>query len=173
MNMRERIKQEAKKKKITLNYLAECCGVTPQTFHRKLSGDITMDMETLQKIAQILGTTVGHLLGEVEIIKSSGMVEVTIYDLVSGNLKVSGVRSLPVEMATAESFLVRDGNVFYVVDESIQPGYEETALCEIYGQVTIKKVIFRDKQIQVGDSVFDKDAVKILGKVTGAYTPIR
>lgn len=173
MDIRERIKREAKQKKVTLNYLAKRCGVTPQTFHRKLSGDITMDMETLQKIAQLLDVTVGYLLGEVEVFKSSGMVEVTLYDLISGHLEIGGARNLPVEMATRASVLVRDGNKIFIVDESIQPGYEETALLEIYGQVTIKPVIFRGDKIQVGDSIFDRDAVKIMGKVTGVFSPIR
>lgn len=94
MDIRERIKREAKQKKVTLNYLAKRCGVTPQTFHRKLSGDITMDMETLQKIAQLLDVTVGYLLGEVEVFKSSGMVEVTLYDLISGHLETGGACGL-------------------------------------------------------------------------------
>jgi len=40
-------------------------------------------------------------------------------------------------------------------------------------KVTIKTVIYRGNQIQVGDSIFERDAVKILGAVTGIFTPIR
>ena len=108
MDIRERIKREAKQKKVTLNYLAKRCGVTPQTFHRKLSGDITMDMETLQKIAQLLDVTVGYLLGEVQVIKSE-VAEVRVYDLVSGQLVAKGVQLMPLSILTGETIMVKDG----------------------------------------------------------------
>lgn len=170
MDIRERIKREAKQKKVTLNYLAKRCGVTPQTFHRKLSGDITMDMETLQRIAQLLDVTVGYLLGEVQVIKSD-VTEVRVFDLVSGQLVAEGVQLMPSVLTTGKTILVRTGENMYFIDEGSEPASGQRALLEIGGRVTIQRVILQGERIQVGNTVFDRENVTILGRVTGMYSP--
>lgn len=76
MNTQERVKELVKNKRKRMQDLAEYCGMTYQTLHRKLMGELPLDTVTLALISEFTGASIGYLLGEAEIIQSN-MVEVS------------------------------------------------------------------------------------------------
>lgn len=72
---------------MTLQEIADALGVSLNTVWRWEAGRQSPPDDQKKLIANILDVSVSYLIGEVEVIKS-GMVEVTLYDLISGHLEI-------------------------------------------------------------------------------------
>ena len=81
----ERLKDARKAKRMTLQEIADALGVSLNTVWRWEAGRQSPPDDQKKLIANILDVSVSYLLGEVEVIKS-GMTEVRVFDLVSGQL---------------------------------------------------------------------------------------
>lgn len=166
----QRIKEMRKEKGLSQAELGERIGVSGAFISEVERGNKDASMPTLKAIAQAFDTTVGYLLGEVQVIKSD-VTEVRVFDLVSGQLVAEGVQLMPSVLTTGKTILVRTGENMYFIDEGSEPASGQRALLEIGGRVTIQRVILQGERIQVGNTVFDRENVTILGIVTGMYSP--
>jgi transcriptional regulator with XRE-family HTH domain len=90
----DRLKDARKAKRMTLQEIADALGVSLNTVWRWEAGRQSPPDDQKKLIANILDVSVSYLLGEVEVFKSSGMVEVTLYDLISGHLETGGACGL-------------------------------------------------------------------------------
>jgi transcriptional regulator with XRE-family HTH domain len=164
----ERLKDARKAKRMTLQEIADALGVSLNTVWRWEAGRQSPPDDQKKLIANILDVSVSYLLGEVEVIKS-GMVEVKLFDLLSGTLVEKGTQLMPSILTTATTILVRDGEATYFIDEASNPTSGQRALLDIGGRVTIQRIVFQGERIQVGGTVLDKESVIIMGRVKGVY----
>lgn len=81
----DRLKDARKAKRMTLQEIADALGVSLNTVWRWEAGRQSPPDDQKKLIANALDVSVSYLLGEVEVIKS-GMTEVRVFDLVSGQL---------------------------------------------------------------------------------------
>jgi len=106
--MREKVKKLAEKKGLLLKDLAQRLGITYQTLHRKLNGDIVMDLDTLEGIAKELDTTVGYLLDEVK--EESNQTKPHIS---------TDIIFVPV-MSNINTVCCGEGNIYDIAEEAVE-----------------------------------------------------
>jgi hypothetical protein len=97
------------------------------------------------------------------------LLEVQLYDLEGGLLKLRGTELVPlVTLKSLSGFVVRDNDTLFVIDLEAKPRSGERGLVEIDGYHVIRRVYHEGEKIRVGSDSIASDAVRILGRVSFA-----